>query len=448
MSATNVASSLYSGVTHEGAAARKITPEQELKRTVMTCLLWEDGFYESGKSVVERITSLVARISPEAVAEIAKDARDKSFLRHIPLLLVRELARHKEARKVVRSTLAHVIQRPDELTEFLALYWSSGKTPLAASVKKGLADAFGKFSAYQLAKYDNQEKPIKLRDVLFLTHAKPKDAQQAEVWKKLVNKTLEPPDTWEVALSASKGEDKKNVWERLLKENKIGPFALIRNLRNFSQAGVDRSLVSSAMAQANPEKILPFRFLAALRHAPTFASELEGMMLRNLEGQPKLPGRTILLIDVSGSMTGNISAKSDLRRVDAATALAVLLREICESVGVATFATHTKEVPAYRGLGLVDAVMKQFGGSTELGDAVVWANTQQYDRLIVITDEQASGSRRIMGSVKHTSIPGPKNLGYMINVASNQNGVGYGPWVHIDGWSERILDFMRELEAQ
>jgi hypothetical protein len=63
-----------------------------------------------------------------------------------------------------------------------------------------------------------RETTVKLRDVLFLCHAKPKDAEQAETWKKLVENTLESPDTWEVALSA--GKDRRETWERLLRKAK------------------------------------------------------------------------------------------------------------------------------------------------------------------------------------------------------------------------------------
>ena len=36
--------------------------------------------------------------------------------------------------------------------------------------------------------------------------------------------------------------------------------------------------------------------------------------------------------------------------------------------------------------------------------------------------------------------------GYMINVASNRNGVGYGKWLHVDGWSDAVVRFMSEHE--
>jgi hypothetical protein len=106
-------------------------------------------------------------------------------LRHAPLFLTRELARRKGAGALVAETLDSVIQRADELGEFVAHYWKEKKQPLSAGVKRGLARAFTKFDAYPLAKYD-RESVVKLRDVLFLCHAKPKDEAQAALWKKLL----------------------------------------------------------------------------------------------------------------------------------------------------------------------------------------------------------------------------------------------------------------------
>ena len=61
---------------------------------------------------------------------------------------------------------------------------------------------------------------------------------------------------------------------------------------------------------------------------------------------------------------------------------------------------------------------------------------EPYDRIIIITDEQT-----------HDGIASPKGEGYVINVASNKNGVGYGQWLHIDGWSEAVIDYIKQFEA-
>jgi 60 kDa SS-A/Ro ribonucleoprotein len=240
MSKMNVWKRMFPVRTHEGAVAQKVDAKSELRRAVLTCLLWEDTFYEKGSDIAKRIAALAAENQPEVLAALAREARTKMHLRHAPLFLVRELARQKGAGPLVAETLEDLIQRADELGEFVTLYWKERKQPLSAGVKRGLARAFTKFDAYQLAKYD-RESMVKLRDVLFLCHAKPKDEAQAALWKNLVENTLESPDTWEVALSA--GKDKRENFERLLREGKLGGMAVLRNLRLMLASGVDPQLI-------------------------------------------------------------------------------------------------------------------------------------------------------------------------------------------------------------
>ena len=420
--------------THEGAQARNISPELQLRRSVLACLLWEIPFYEDGVEIAGHIGELVPKVAAEKVAALAVEAREQMKLRHAPLLLVREMARHATHRALVSETLARIIQRADELAEFVAIYWKEGRVPLSGQVKKGLAAAFPKFDEYQLAKYDRGG-PIKLRDVLFLSHAKPRDEAQAEVWKKLVSGNLTTPDTWEVALSAGTG--KREAWERLLRERKLGALALLRNLRNMREAGVDEPLVLSALGEMSTGRVLPFRFLAAARYAPQWEEALEQAMLKSVASAEKLMGKTIVLVDVSGSMTAPLSRRSEMQRTDAAYGLAVLLREIAEKVAVFSFSDSLVEVPARRGFALRDAIdASQRHNGTYLGKAVEELDRKEkYDLLIVITDEQA-----------HDRVPAPAGKGYVINVASFKNGVGYGKWTHIDGWSESVIEYIRALE--
>lgn len=434
--------------THEGAPAARTTPEQALRRSVLSCMLWEGEFYEDGVQIAGRIAELVPRVAAEKVAALAVEARERMKLRHAPLLLVREMARHASHRGLVAETLTRVIQRADELSEFVAIYWAGGRQPLSAQVKKGLATAFCKFDEYALAKYDRAG-AVRLRDVLFLSHAKPVDAAQADLWKRLAQNELVTPDTWEVALSAvGRNEDaeahvmnKRQAWERLLTERKLGALALLRNLRNMLHAGVDEELIRKGMASMKTERVLPFRFLSAAKHAPALEQELEQAMFRSLEGRTaRLPGHTVFLVDVSGSMESAISHRSELRRSDAAYGLAILLREIAEKVTIYTFSNEVRLVPARRGMALRDALdQSQAHGATYLGEAlkkVEAASRDNYDRLVIITDEQS-----------HDRVPAPSGKGYVINVASNRNGVGYGAWTHIDGWSEAVVEYIAELET-
>jgi hypothetical protein len=400
---------------------------------------------------------------------IAVEARNTMKLRHVPLLIVREMARHPRLSsnpKAVSEALANIIQRPDELSEFVSIYWKDGnQQPLSKQVKLGLAKAFQKFNEYSLAKY-NRKKDVMLRDVLFLCHSKPADAG-AERWTKferatlsdpnvglvpakmakegfsegellygkLIYDQLEVPDTWEVELSA--GADKRETFVRLMNENKLGDLAFLRNLRNMSDSGVPQELIQQYGDGRNWGRVLPFRFISAARMVPTQRMLLEHWMFKCLDGTPMLMGHTVLMVDISGSMQDKLSAKSDLSRLDTAKALAMLLREICEKVTICTFDTRVELVdPTKRGFALDVAIGSPRGG-TDVGLAVSRGNQMQPDRLIVLTDEQS-----------HTRVGEPQGRGYMINVATNKHGVGYGKWLHIDGFSEAIIDYIQFYEGE
>jgi hypothetical protein len=443
------------GVTHEGAPAAVLTAEQALRRSVLSCLLWEDEFYEDGEAIADRIAVLAGDLDPKVVAALAIEAREAMNLRHAPLMLLAALVRTGAGMPLVAETIARVMQRADDLTEFVALYWRHGKRPLSKQMKLGLARALAKFDAYQLAKYD-REGPVKLRDVLFLIHAKPKDEAQAQLWKELAERTLASPDTWEVALSG--GADKRETFTRLLAERKLGYLALLRNLRNMEQAGVDEDLVREAiLARRGAERVLPFRFFAAAREAPRFEPELDRAMLDGLGEMPTLLGRTIIVLDVSGSMRARLSARSVMTRLDAGAALAAVLRAAGSDVAVYATAGNdltrvhaTKEVPARQGMALRDALVATL---TELGGGGIFlkpmlefiqARERRADRLIVITDEQDCAVDQRDSPLLAAPFGSVGN--YLLNVASARNGIGYGKWTHIDGFSEAALSYICQAE--
>lgn len=425
--------------THEGGRATLTDEFQQLKRSVLTCMLWENTFYETGSEIAARIADLVPKVKPEQVAALACEARDKMNLRHVPLFLVSELSKVKGSGPLVADTLSHVIQRADELTEFLAIYWKDKRHPLAAGVKRGLARAFAKFDAYRIAKYDRESK-IKLRDVLFLCHAKPEGEVQSVLWKSLIAGTLESPDTWEVELSA--GKDKKTTFERLMSEGKLGGMAILRNLRGMLKANVDELAIRSRL-ENGAGRAFPYRFVVAAKYAPRLEDAIEVAMFKAIEEMPTLPGKTGLLIDVSGSMDAPLGGKTkDTTRIDVAAGLGILIREKAQIGRVATFSYGVVEIPGRRGFALRDAIQcsQPHGGTMLAGSLealrVHWADI---DRLIVITDEQS-----------HDGIAAPwAKHSYVVNVAAYANGVSYrNGWTHIDGWSERVIDYIREYETE
>ncbi len=455
--------------THDGTPSVRQTAVKELRRAALTALLFEDTFYEKGSQIAARIKALVPQCDPEAVAALAVEARTKMYLRHLPLFLVRELARTPGNGSVIADTLPRVIERPDELAEYLAMYFNGGdrkiaKEKLSAGSKRGLSAAFMKFDADTLAKYD-RDNVVKLRDVLRLIHARPTGGApkatgvyekapvtigQGDVWSKVLSRTLESPDTWEVSLS--KGSDKKETFERLLRERKMGGMAFLRNLRNMIEARVDEQLIRDRFD--GPFKyVLPFRFITAARHAPRFEDVIEQAMFRSCAEIPVLRGTTALIVDTSPSMwQDKISAKSELDRFDAAAALAIIMRERCESVHVWAFNSTAYEIKPRRGFALRDDLAKTQGGASCGGYAVKAANERGYDRIIVLTDGQwhymdDPGYRRV-GNAKDVSPVPLTDKAYMVNLAPYAHGFSTDKWHNVEGFSERILDFIVAFEAE
>lgn len=418
--------------THGGAIVPAVSSEKKLERLVLASLLWEKQFYMGGVPTANMVKDLVAKVDATKVAALAVKARDKFKLRHIPLLLTRELAR---IGKLKADTLEAVVQRPDEMGEFMSLYWAEKKQPLSNQVKKGLASAFVKFNEYQLAKWNKGSASVSLRDVMFLCHPKPANPSQEALFERVAKQELQTPDTWETQLSA--GADKKETFTRLMVENKLGALAFLRNLRNMLNSGVSEDTVRAYGAKVNIDRVLPFRYVAAARIVPQLEDMLEAMMLRSLATMEKLPGKTVLLVDVSGSMFGaKLSEKSDLDRFDAAAALAMLCKEVCEEVEIYTFSTELKRVAPRSGFALKEAISNsQNHGGTNLGSSLKQI-TSAHDRIIVFTDEQSQDT-----------VVAPKcGNGYIVNVAAYENGVNHEAWTVVSGFSEAVIDYIRASE--
>jgi hypothetical protein len=429
----NVARPIF---THEGGKAVEVDSYQRLKRTVLACMLFEDNFYEDGVKAVDRIIELCQQCSATMILCVALDASMKYHLRHVPLLMIVEALKKQEKPINFSDVIYHCITRPDQMTDLLALYWRNGRTPLAHQLKKGLARCFKKFDEYQLAKY-NRDNPIKLRDILFLCHAKPEDDTQAELWKRLVNKQLKTPNTWEVRLSS--GENKNESFTDLLQNHRMGKLAVLRNLRNFHDNGVDKQLVANELLN-NPKEMLPFQYIAAARECPQWEDIVDPAMIIACSLKPKLDGRTIVLVDVSGSMKDTISGKSKMTRMDTACGLAILLRECCTQVAFYTFSNSFIPIPNRQGMALRDAIVSsQTPSGTLLGKALEYVKQScvEYERLIVITDEQTCDNTPMMHG----------KLNYILNIAGYQNGIGArNQWTTITGFSEASIDFIREYE--
>lgn len=436
-----------------GSYAAKQDAEALLRRSVMACLLWEDNFYEDGVSISENIKNLIPQVDPQKVFNIAVEARMKQKLRHVPLFIAREMARLDTHKGLVGKLLPIIIKRADELAEFMAIYWKDGRQPISKQVKIGLARAFHNFDEYQFAKYNRPEK-IKLKDVMFLVRPNPGQLKK-ELFRKIANDELATPDTWEVALSA--GKDKKETWTRLINERKLGALAFMRNLRNMEKAGVEYEVIKKGFETINPRWLLPLNYFAAAKYAPDWEREIETLMLKGLAQAPKLPGYTIFIVDVSGSMDSALSSKSKFSRLDAALAMAILASELCEHVSIYATAGSdfqrehaTAKVRPRRGFALCDEIKalkdKLGGGGIFTRQCLEYIREQERttpDRIIVFSDSQDC-------DYPHLRTPNPfGKRNYIVDVSAHRYGINYqGLWTaEISGWSEHFLDYILAYEG-
>ena len=439
-----------------GAFAAKQTNIELLKRVTLANLLWENNAYCDGESVAKEIKRLIPLCDAKDVYDLALNARLMQKLRHTPLFIATEMCKYKEHKFFVKALLPQIITRADMLTDFLAIYWKGGRCPISNQAKQGLVEAFHNFNAYKFAKYD-RDAAIKLRDVMFLIHPKPRNEEETELFKMIAERTLPTPETWEVMLST--GKDKKETWTKLITEDKIGGLAFLRNLRNMREANVDKKVIKYGFETLKSSMLTPMNFLQAAKINPEFSRNIEDAMLSSYSHLPKLPGKTLLILDASGSMNVEMSSKSRITRYDAACAMAILAANQCEDIelvvtagndGARKHASDRIEYPS-KGFDLINQINEISGevgcGGIFTRQCLEWCRekfpTTEFDRIIVFSDSQ---------DCDYFDKKAPKPFGkrnYICDISAEKKGVNYkGVWnAEISGFSENFLTFIAAYEG-
>lgn len=460
-----------------GNQTRELTAYEKLQRSAINCLLWEDTFYEDGESIADRIKKYMEQVTPEQARSVLKEAKVENKLRHMPLFLLVNMAKNGY---LTAEDVANTITRVDDMSELLSLYWSTdwkdstgntvkNKHTVPKSIVKGIQKALPKFDEYQLAKYRGDRYDVSLKTVIKMTHPKPENAEMEALWGRAINGNLATPDTWEVGLTnCHTPAEKKEFWTRMLTEktekgfNKLGALALIRNLRNMQSVNVDEDNIRSALGSASMSKILPFQLVTAARYAPQLEDVLETKLLESIDSMEKLEGDTVVLLDTSGSMRSPLSGKGETTCQDVAASMGAIIRGVCNKSIIYTFQESIQAVPSGRkGFALIDCVRRAPSGGTSVIDCTNDAirlykeshNGKYPARVIVVTDEQTNSdgtgrSWRRGTTVKLDNLPSNCN-GYIINVGTYENGVGYNNscnYVHINGWSENVLKYISSYE--
>ncbi|HKD98667.1 MAG TPA: TROVE domain-containing protein, partial [Micromonosporaceae bacterium] len=456
-----------SGRTFEGAPGYARSTKAELFLLAVTNMVSEDTFYEAGTARDDRFERLVRAATaedPRWTAELLRWLRTGANMRSASLVGAAEFVKARldagEA-GMSRQVVDSVLQRADEPGELLA-YWMSrhGRT-VPKPVKRGVADAVGRlYTERNLLKYDTASHGFRFGDVLDVVHAAPhpdKAAWQGDLFRYALDRRHDrggeaPASLWMVARRAelaavpagerrawldaavARGDavewlDRAGMtweslagwlggpldaaaWEAMMPS--MGFMSLLRNLRNFDEAGVSDEVASTVAARlADKEQVkasrqLPMRFLSAYRAAPSlrWSYALEKALYHALSNVPRLKGRTLVLVDTSGSMHAGFSKDGTLMRWDAAVLFGVALAQRCASADVVSFSTGTKVFPLVKGESLLTSLERWrdggwfFGNGTNTAQAVR-AHYRSHDRVVILTDEQAhySGSHDVTASV-------------------------------------------------
>ncbi|MER7443806.1 TROVE domain-containing protein [Micromonospora avicenniae] len=442
-------------VTAEGAPGFAREPRAELFLLGVSNMVGEDTFYEDAAGRDARFRELIAAVAvsdPDWFARFVPWLRTGAMLRSAAVVAALEGARAQVAAGVPgsRAIVDAALQRADEPGEALAYWLGRYGRALPKPVKRGIADAVARlYHERSLLKYDSESSAVRFGDVIDLTHPAAKDERQGDLFRHALDrrhKRDNPPPaslttlaaraelmgipveqrravidpavlgaagmTWEALAGWRQAAMDAAAWEAIIPS--MGYLALLRNLRNFDQAGVSDAVAETvAQKLADPgevarSRVLPMRFLSAYNAAPSlrWAYPLEKALQHALVNVPALDGRTLILIDTSGSMTSSFSKDGTLRCWDAATVFGLALAARAQDATVVSFSNASRVFPAVVGESVLAAVRRFkdggyfYGGGTETEKAVR-GHYDRHDRVVILTDEQAHwhGSEDVAAAV-------------------------------------------------
>jgi hypothetical protein len=179
----------------------------------------------------------------------------------------------------------------------------------------------------------------------------------------------------------------------------MGYFALLRNLRNFEDAGVPKQVLARVVKKlADPNEVrasrqFPLRFYSAYKNlrSESFAYALETALELSVQNIPRFPGRTLIMVDCSGSMNSRLSAKSDLLRWEAAALFGLAMAKRCEQVDLYAYSNEVRRFdPSGPLLRTLPSLFqwKGAGQGTQTWQSVAQCFSGQ-GRVVILTDEQA-----------------------------------------------------------
>lgn len=444
-------------VNHDGHAAYGMSDKMKLVSQVLTSFFNEEKFYGDNSDEMKEVIQAVIRKDPQFVSNLAVFSRREFNMRSVAHVLTGFLANVQEGKPFIRQTVEGVTLRGDDATEILAFYLSEFGKPIPNGLRRALKAVFTRFDAYTLAKYKGEGNAVKMRDILRICRPHPETPEQSDLWKQLLEGTLPTPLTWESELSAN--GNNRETWEKLIDSGKVGYMALLRNLRNIVNAD-PANLRSVLNKLSDPDAVrhskqLPFRFLSAYKSLPPAAGTmvydaLEKAVDASCENVPRLPGKTVIAVDISGSMSSPLSAKSEVRCCEIGMMLGLIANRICDDAVFYVF-NHSAQQIRVPSSGILYAAVHEAhaSGGTDMNTPfqMMLKDHIKCDRVIVISDYECNNPSWT-SPVQRVADEYRKRVGKEIWVhAIDLMGYGTqqfcGPKTNlIAGWSEKVFSFI------
>ena len=444
-----------------GHAAYRLSKREELMSEVLTSFVNEPKFYGDTTPRMVELARELARVDGLFVAKLALYARTVMNMRSSSHVLCAVVAHEVKGEPYVRKAVSRCVVRGDDVTEMLAAYFAlfPGEA-LPNSLRRGLRDALDAMSDYTLAKYRMGGRAVTMADAVKLCHPRRREATRA-----LLAGELAKPTSWETELSAF--GNTAEVWERLLAEDAVPYMALLRNLRSLlkvSPANFDLALdrLSDPQAVARSRQ-LPFRFWSAYKSVERSATgktlaALGKALDASVANYPRLPGRTVVALDASGSMGCRLSRKSDVRCADVAAMLAACLVRLSDDCVVYAFADDARRMPVVAGASVLSTMsaVRFAGGCTNMRAVfeAVERDGVDCDRVVVLSDSEVNSPLCRSGkTLQGCAVALRKRLGHRVWLhAFDMAGYGTTQFAGDDttfaaGWSDKLLSFVALSEA-
>jgi hypothetical protein len=434
-------------LTYNQGAGYSREAKSELFLLAVTNMVSENTFYENGKNRDERFVKLIRQVAledPDWLARFVPYLRDTMNMRSASIVMAAETVRAKLTTPVPASVIHNrtiidsAIKRADEPAEMIGYWMSEYGKNLPQPVKRGIADAVQRvYNERSLIKYDGGDKAIRFADVIELVHPEPKASWQGHLYGYAIDARHKREDaqgkldgllkvqanqdalalegdafraafsagfvdaaglTWEQA-SSKYGKLDARFWESMIPN--MGIFALVRNLRNFEEAGISKDAQNLVRTKlSDPETIrksrmFPLRFFTAFvaLNSLTYGRELEEAIDLATSNVPSLPGRTLILVDLSGSMDQPLSAGSAVKRIAPASIFGAALAIRAERPTLVGFSDRSQEVPVAK-TNSVLLLTKDIVTAVPHAGTQTWQSVKRHfdghDRVIILTDEQAN----------------------------------------------------------